>query len=221
MLRVTSEAGRTGDMARQRPAPQAKAASGRQRAGWLTGLERLIRYRLHVPLKRSRQTPAIIARGVMVGTVWACTPLFGLHMLGAFLTWVAARKLFGWDFSLIIALAWTWVTNVFTVLPAYYLFYLTGQVMLGRLAEGAEAGQGFAAIAAQMKAAEEQSLWEALSLWISSLVSNVGLPLSVGWIPWSVLFGWIAYRLTHGFVVQHRKRRARRQAQAQTQNPAR
>ena len=182
----------------------------KRRSSWLNSLTRLARYRLQIPIMRSRNRPEHIARGVMVGTVWACTPFFGLHMAGAFLTWLASRKLFKWDFSLVNALAWTWTTNVFTVIPAYYLFFLTGQAMLGRFAIGQEAGEGFNAIASQMLAAEEAGVWDAIVIWFESLISNIGLPLAVGWIPWGILCGWLAYRLSHGFVISHRDRRARR-----------
>ena len=186
----------------------------------MNGLARMIRYRLHIPMKRSPQSPEHVARGVMVGCVWACTPIFGLHMAGSFLTWVIGRKIFKWDFSLVNALAWTWTTNVFTVIPCYYLFYLTGQAMLGRFTKGDEAGQGFDTIAAQITA-ENTSMWDAIQLWFESLVSTVGLPLAVGWIPWSIFIGWMAYRLSHGFVVEHRKRKAKRKEKRRAVKQAR
>ncbi|GAB4240568.1 MAG: hypothetical protein Kow0032_28280 [Methyloligellaceae bacterium] len=186
-----------------RPRPVSGAA---RKDGWLTQLHRLIRYRLAIPIKRSRHSPEHTARGVMVGCVWACTPLFGLHMTGALLTWIVARKLFRWDFSLVNALAWTWTTNVFTVIPCYYLFYLTGQAMLGRFTKGDEAGEGFEAIAAQITG-EHPGVWDTIRLWFESLVSNVGMPLAVGWIPWGILAGWLAYRLSYSFVVRYQARR--------------
>jgi uncharacterized protein (DUF2062 family) len=209
----------TTDVDSSRPMRIARRTAARKN-GWLNGLGRLIRYRLHVPMKRSPKPPEHVARGVMVGTVWACTPLFGLHMAGSLLTWLAARKIFRWDFSLINALAWTWTTNVFTVLPCYYLFYLTGQAMLGRFTKGDEAGQGFDTIAAQITA-QNNTAWDAIRYWFESLVSNVGLPLAVGWIPWAILFGWLAYRLSHGFVVEHRRRKEQRKAAKRAQRAAR
>lgn len=193
-----------------------KTRDRRDRTGWLTRLERLIRYRLQIPMQRSRKSPEHIARGVMIGTVWACTPVFGLHMLGVFLTWLATTRLFGWRFSLINGLAWTWTTNVFTVIPCYYLFYLTGQFLLGRFARGAEGGEGFEVLTKQITA-QDTGFWQAIVLWFESLVSTVGLPLAVGWIPWSILFGWVAYRVSHGFVIRHREHRQQRRRRRQEQ----
>ena len=191
-----------------------------RKGGWLNGLSRLIRYRLHIPMKRSYHPPHYIARGVMVGCVWACTPLFGLHMLGSFLTWLVTSKLLRWEFSLVNALAWTWTTNVFTVIPAYYVFYLTGQLMLGRLGDGSAAGQGFEAISAQISATGDMSFAEVMSAWFNSLLSNVGAPLAVGWIPWAIVCGWVAYRLSLSFVITHREHRARRQAEKRARRAA-
>lgn len=181
-----------------------------RKGGWFNGLWRMVRYRLHIPMKRSCQPPSHIARGVMVGTVWACTPLFGLHMTGAFLTWLITTRLFRWNFSLVNALAWTWTTNVFTVIPCYYVFYLTGQLMLGRFSQGHQAGEGFNAITAQISATDNMSMMDIVLTWFHSLLSSVGLPLAVGWIPWSIVLGWIAYKLSLSFVVGHRKHRAMR-----------
>ncbi len=98
-------------------------------------LGRMVRYRLVIPLKRSMHAPEYTARGVMVGLVWAMTPTVGIQMLAVLLTWLIARKLFKWDFSVFIGMAWTWSTNFVTAGPVYYLFYLTGQLMLGRIGE--------------------------------------------------------------------------------------
>lgn len=183
-----------------------------RKGSWLNSLWRMVRYRLHIPMKRSSQPPNHVARGVMVGTVWACTPLFGLQMIGSFLTWLVTTKLFRWNFSLVNALAWTWTTNVFTVIPCYYVFYLTGQLMLGRVGEGHEAGEGFHAITAHINATGNKSMTDIVLTWGESLLSSVGLPLAVGWVPWGIVSAWLAYRLSLSFVVRHRKHRAMRLA---------
>jgi hypothetical protein len=80
---------------------------------------RLTTYRLLIPIKRARHAPEYGARGVMVGMAWAMTPLVGIQMYLVFMTWLIARRLFRWNFSLIIGLAWTWTTNVITLFPIY------------------------------------------------------------------------------------------------------
>jgi uncharacterized protein (DUF2062 family) len=110
------------------------------RAGWMPRrgngfwdrLARLVKFRLVVPLMRSRHTPEYSARGTAIGLAWAFTPTVGIQMPLVLVTWLIARRFPRWDFSLLLGLAWTWTTNVFTALPCYYLFYVTGRTMLGR-----------------------------------------------------------------------------------------
>lgn len=188
--------------------PTQEQLKRRRNFSWHGRLRRLLRYRLHIPLKRSRHSPQHTARGVMVGVVWAMTPIFGLQMAAVLLTWLAARSLFRWDFSLANGLAWTWVTNVFTLLPAFYVFYVTGQVMMGRFENlGGEAT--FDKLSRILHDPDRNGI-DAVFDWVSVIASDWGLPLCIGWIPWAALSGWIAYRISLKFVIAYRERRARR-----------
>jgi len=181
--------------------------NSRARFGRMEGLWRLIRYRLHIPMKRSSHPPDHIARGVMVGMAWAMTPFIGLQMTLVFLTWLLTRRAFNWDFSLANGLAWTWTTNVFTLIPIFYIFYVTGQIMLGHFDDitGYETFKGlFAGVH------NPASGWlDYVSKWFAGFLVGVGLPLTVGSIPWAVFAGWVSYYLTLRFVTQFRARRAR------------
>jgi hypothetical protein len=172
-------------------------------------LKRLVRYRLHIPLKRSRHPPEHLARGVMIGVVWALTPIFGLQMVSVFVTWVVARKLFNWDFSLINGLAWTWTTNAFTIVPAFYVFWLTGQIMLGRF-DDLTGYQSFRTIVEGWSASDGDGVIAATLHQFTALFGTVGIPLAIGCLPWAAVLGWLSYRLTHQFIVRYRRRRAER-----------
>ena len=169
---------------------------------------RLLRYRFQIPLKRSRHSPEHTARGVAVGTAWAMTPIFGAQMAAVLITWVIARKFFKWDFSLINGLAWTWTTNVFTLLPSFYVFYVTGQVMMGQF-ENLGGQETFDKLSAIVNDPKLTGI-EAASDWIATIASDWGLPLCIGWVPWSALSAWAAYRLSLNFVIAYRKRRTGR-----------
>lgn len=95
------------------------------------GLLKLLKKKLLVPLWRSPHPPEYKAWGVAVGLAWAMTPLVGIQMSLVWLTWFVARK-FNFHFSLALGIAWTWLTNVFTMVPVYYVFYLTGRLMMGK-----------------------------------------------------------------------------------------
>ena len=181
-----------------------RKTTGRRKRGVWNRLLRLTRYRLVIPILRSKHPPEYTARGVMVGLAWAMTPLVGIQMYLVFMTWLATRKLFNWDFSLIVGLAWTWVTNVFTMLPCYYVFYLTGQLMLGNWDDIS----GYNSFVAAYRDTFEAGLttWETVKLYAVMVVKDWGVAMAVGSLPWAAVGGWLGYR----FGLVYALRRARR-----------
>lgn len=178
------------------------------RYGFWRRVGRAVYLRLIVPLMRSRHPPEFAARGVMVGLFWAFTPLVGIQLYLVFMTWLALRWHPRWGFSLIVAMAWVWVSNVFTVLPIYYGFYVTGQLMLG------DPG---AAMAYDKFVADWQSTWTGDAGWAQKFYAYVkivaheqGLPMAIGCVPWAFGSGWLGYRWSLKFIRVRRARRIRR-----------
>jgi len=156
-------------------------------------MHRLTRFRLVIPILRSKHPPEYTARGVLVGMAWALTPLVGIQMYLVFMTWLITRKLFNWDFNLIVGLAWTWTTNVFTMLPTYYVFYLTGQVMLGNWHDIT----GYNSFVETYLRTFDDGLstWETVKMYAVMIVKDWGVAMAVGCLPWAALGGWAGYRL--------------------------
>lgn len=182
----------------------------RRPAGFWGRLERLLRFRLVVPMMRSRHSPEHTARGVMVGLICACAPSPVGQMGFAFAVWVVARRWFKWEFSLIQGLAWTWATNVFTSLPCFYVFFLTGQILLGRWDELGGYGSFIQVFSAAVSG--EASFLESIKTVGKVVVLDWGLAMWVGAVPWAAFLGWIGYRLALRFVIAYRAARARRMA---------
>jgi len=175
----------------------------------------MCRYRLIVPILRSVHSPEQIARGVMVGLAWGLTPTIGVQMGLCFLTWLFTVRFLRWHFNIVIAMAWTWTTNVLTMLPAYYLFYLTGQVMLGRFGDMTGYGEFLALWGTHMPGSEDMSFWESLGESAVLLLEDWGLPMVIGCLPWSALGAWGGYVWTLRFATRyqharHHRRMARR-----------
>lgn len=175
-------------------------------------LARSVRYRLVIPIKRSVHSPEYTARGVAIGLAWGLTPTVGIQMLLCFFMWVIARRLFKWDFSLIIAMAWTWATNVLTMFPAYYLFYVTGQVILGRFGDLTGFDEFMKLWDSNVGASNDVSYWEWVWLYTVALFKGWGLPMLIGCLPWSALGAWGGYYWSLRFVRRHREHRERRRA---------
>jgi uncharacterized protein (DUF2062 family) len=182
----------------------------RRPSGLRHRLARLFRFRLIVPILRSRHSPEHTARGVMVGLICACLPSPIGQMGIAFAVWVVARRLFKWDFSVIQGVAWTWLTNVFTAAPCYYTFFLTGQILLGRWDDLGGYDSFVQTFTTTMSS--ETGFLEALAAVGKLVVLEWGFAMWVGAIPWAAVLGWIGYRVSLRFVIAYRLARAKRLA---------
>lgn len=139
----------------------------------------------------------------------ALTPTVGVQMPIVLLVWVAVRALRPrWEFNVLVGMAWTWVTNVFTAPPVYYVFYLTGRLMLG---ESGNAGgyERFSAVLAHTLA-REASWLEKLWLSTTGLFESFGVPMFVGSIPWAIVGAWLSYRWSLRLLLRLRERREQR-----------
>lgn len=178
---------------------------------WLERLRRLTHLKLVIPLKRGRTPPHHIARGVAVGLAVGFTPTVGVQMVEVFLLWGLARMLSRrLDFHLVAAVAWVWVTNIFTMGPIYYGFLLTGQVMLGRFDELGSIG--FDQFTHQLTAVVEADTGFIEALWVGTvaLFKIWGIPLFLGSVPWAIGTAWLGYVWSKRFVERFRERRHHR-----------
>lgn len=155
-------------------------------------LKRICRYRLVIPLLRSPHPPKYKARGVAVGVAWAMTPLVGIQMAVVGITWAITKHIFKWDFSWPLALAYTWITNVFTMIPIYYVFYVTGQLMMHRPITS------YSDLKDSMEAVffADYTFGEKIMASFKLLLQDWGLGMAVGCLPWALVLGVGSYYLT-------------------------
>ena len=181
-----------------------------QRRRYFQRLWRLIRFRLLIPLMRSQHPPEYTAWGTAVGLAWAFTPTPGIQMLVVLATWLIARALH-WHFSLVLAAAWTWASNIFTGPPVLYLSYVTGQVLLGRW----DNITGYHSFIWLWESAisTDQPLQQQVMTALKMAIRDWGLALWIGCLPWCALLGVLGYHWSLRFVIAHRHRKARRLAQ--------
>jgi len=172
----------------------------------------MVRLRLVIPMVRSRQPPENTARSVAVGLLWAMTPTFGIQMALTCVHWYIARTFFNRDFNVVVAMAWTWVTNLFTLAPAYYMFFLTGQILLGRWDDlsGYESFQRFWATAVGNTNPFSLEAWQT---YFSVIVEGWGLALLVGSLPFAVVGYVIGYHWTLHLVRRWRRIRQEKRAE--------
>lgn len=166
-------------------------------------IRRLVRYRLVIPVFRSPHDPEYTARGVANGVLWALTPFIGFQTIAILSTWLVARRVFGRDSSVVQALIWAWVNNPITMLPMYYLFYVTGLWLTGT----AGSFGGYAQFASLWETSAEATFIDRLAM----LARAIGVPITVGCIPYALLSSWLAYRWALG-ALRRRRSRLRRAA---------
>ena len=165
---------------------------------------RLLKQKLMVPLLRSTHPPEYKAWGVAIGLGWAMTPLVGIQMSLVWLTWFIARKL-KFHFSLPLGIAYTWVTNVFTMIPVYYLFYITGQLMRGN----AQMDSGIKEEMHQIFLSELPFL-EKWLYFFKAIVKDWGVSMMLGCIPWVIGSMILGYYLTLRYEEMRERRKAKR-----------
>lgn len=171
-------------------------------------LKRVVRMRLIVPVLRSPHSPEYKARGVAVGLALAMTPLIGIQMWLVLMTWVFAKKVLKWNFSLALGIAWTWVTNVFTMIPCYYIFYVTGQLMRWDV----DNITGYKKLAASIREIFMSDLGfvEEWTQFLGFIVKDWGISMMLGCLPWTVLCTYLGYRMTLKYEKARLARRKRK-----------
>lgn len=148
--------------------------------------QRFIRYKLIVPVFRSRKPPEVTARGVSNGVFWGLTPTLGFQTFAIVGTWVAGRRILGKDSSLLQGLIWAWVMNPITIVPMYYTFYVTGLWLTGT--SGPIGGYD---TFVRMWEETQNLSWTQSAI---TLARRIGVPTVIGCIPYAVLGSWISYR---------------------------
>jgi len=188
------------------------ASVGKIERGLLERLGRLSRLKLIIPLRRSPHSPEYSARGVAVGMFWAMTPLVGIQMYLCLMTWLAAKPFRHTHFSLVIACAWTWVTNVFTMLPTYYVFYVTGQLMLGKWND--ISGYGTFLDSWHEAFSGNHGFWHSTLQLVEMLAKELGISMALGCLPYAIGGAAISYYLALKYTQGRRKRMVEKRTRA-------
>ncbi len=194
--------------------------SARNKKNRVSGLLRFLYYRLIIPVLRSVDRPRTVARGVMIGLMVGATPTVGLQIVIIFGLWWFCNTVFKWKFSLILAMAWSFYSNALTMIPLYYLFYLSGSVFLLDFGHSQDFSHFEQAL--QSLKDTDEPFWHSFHHGVRLLWEKVGLSIFVGSLPYALVLGltgyWLSLRLATGWM-KHKE--AKRQKSRRGRNRGR
>ena len=106
---------------------------------------------------------------------------------------------------MVLGIAYTWVTNVFTMIPVYYIFYVTGQIMRGNFNEIS----GYSHLAGIVRETfiGDLSFIDKWLLLFKILLKDWGVSMAVGCLPWAIVSAIVGYYLTLKFEKYRLERR--------------
>ena len=170
----------------------------------LKRLRALIHERIVQPIIASNAPVSQLSWGIAVGTFVGLTPTMGVQMYLAAMIWAVSRYILQFPFNLPVAVALVWITNPITVVPIYYVFLVTGSLLLqhGEALSYAHFAENFQRIAAM-----EDTL-ESIVEGTRFLLVDLGWPMVVGGLAYAVPGAIFGYFLTSRLVTLHRRQKA-------------
>lgn len=145
----------------------------------------------------SHHPPDYLVRGVMWGSFISMTPTFGMQMPLVTVLWIFLRPFGRLNFNLPVGLAMTWVTNYLTILPYYFISYITGIKMMG-LITGAPSVMSYQSFV-KMWNPVMNSPFPDILFELIKVFGQIGMVLFLGTLPYalitSILLTWTTAKL--------------------------
>jgi hypothetical protein len=138
----------------------------------------------------------------------ALLPLFGVQLYVAVGLWTLLRWMTGNPFNLPVCFAVSWVMNPLTVVPLYYLYYLTGDVAIEAVTTPTPdwTYSQFEGLFRVATAPERGTWWERLLGGAVVLFEFFGWPIVLGSVLWAVPLSAATYWATRWGLARYRAR---------------
>ncbi|MDR2098611.1 MAG: DUF2062 domain-containing protein [Rickettsiales bacterium] len=163
-------------------------------------IRRIFRYIVRSFKDKENRNPAYLGRSFAVGFFSGMWVLWGQTGI-AIAIWFLAGRTRRFRFNVVLACLTTLITNPLTTPAWFYLYYLTGQAMLGGKAIE------FANFAQQLKPLLETLDLDSIVNSIKLLAKGIGRPIMIGSIPWYPIIGAIGYYIGARVSVHLRRKR--------------
>ncbi len=171
--------------------------------------------RLVRPIRESHASAGELGLAAAIGLFWALTPLVGIQMILATFNWVIFRSL-KIRFYLPVAIAWVWITNVFTMPFFYYAFYIAGYYFFHLI--GAEITLiSFATLKTTLDQTNNMNMINGVIHWMRFIVNDLGWPMVAGALLMGIPSALSGYYVTVRLVNNYRRRLGAREGMSLTE----
>jgi hypothetical protein len=166
-----------------------------------------LRARLIEPFLISHAPVRELAWGAAIGILTALLPLFGVQLYIALGLWAALRWSTGSTFNLPVCFAVSWVMNPLTVVPIYYVYYLTGDAIWDALTVPTPnwTFRQFEEVFIATIAPKGGEWWERFFGGMLVMFDYFGWPILLGSVIWAVPSSALAYAGTWWATTRHRR----------------
>lgn len=165
---------------------------------------------LVLPFVESSAPISHISWGAAIGIFVALTPTMGLQMYIVGMIWIVLRTVIRFHFNLPIAVALVWISNPVTMVPLYYGFFVTGDLVLGIELAHTMNFEEFRQIFMAAESDPATTMAEALLSSFMLLFWKLGWPMLIGSLLWAAPLAVAAYPVTTIAMLKYRSVIARR-----------
>ena len=165
----------------------------------------LCREKIINPVLHSTAPVSEVSLGVAVGVFLGLTPTVGAQMYLVAIVWSIYRYIFRGHFNLPVGVAMVWISNPLTMVPLYYLFLLTGYLLLET--KNVLSYELFTETLTRIS--EPAGTWEMVIAGAHFLLIDLGWSMIIGSLVYAVPGFIISYFVTAKIVASHRKSKAR------------
>ena len=164
-------------------------------------IENIVKEKVINPIIHSNDPVSEVSLGVAVGVFLGLTPTVGVQMYLVAMVWTIYRYIFKKHFNLPVGMAMVWISNPITMVPLYYLFLLTGYLLLST--QNTLSYELFTEILTRIS--EKNSTLEMIIEGTRFLLIDLGWPMIVGCIVYAIPGFIISYLITFRILTLHRK----------------
>ncbi len=162
----------------------------------------IVRQKIIDPIFKSQSPVKEVSWGVAVGMFFGLTPTMGIQMYIVTGIWLILRFFPKGSFNLPVACAMVWISNPLTVIPMYYVFFVTGDLLL----HGTSQAGSFVWFRSKIEQIQEdfQGIEFIIKI-LEFLIVDLGYPMLVGSLLYAIPIAFGSFFITKRLLTRRGK----------------